>query len=151
MAKLTKESPGCYHQLLDYLSQKTGIAKYKTLTLIESDLYYIDKNGKQKCKYSYKPLKCFNSDGVWHHPKYSSNRLCEFGKMLDMRKPYLSDSEFKFDYYTIDIRLNITDFDVKLNKCGKYRDSLGGGWYSDIDLFELDGLYFAPDFDCSCC
>lgn len=130
----TKHSPGCYHQLLGYLSEKTGISLRKDI--VTQQVYKINKRtGKKKLDYRAMDITVVDKD--------------------ENRHPFIKDQK-RYDlfgivaaYFIVNVPRMIAEFGIEVNDAGNYRDSLGGGWYSNCPLFEIDGKYFAS-MECTC-
>lgn len=139
MRTYTKQSPGCYHSMIDYLSHITGKSKF-----IEIDYTNLS-----------------DVDRLTHNVHFVLN-----GEDLGQLKYIFRKGAIKVltrvDDDSVDIPLNtrfdriykviyrpIEDYGISLVKCGKYKDSLGGGWYSNVDIYTINDQYFAM-MDCTC-
>jgi hypothetical protein len=130
----TKNNPGCYHSMLRYLSEKTGIRMFKE---IERQTVWVTSRhtGKKKLMYCSGNIVVVDKDGNRH--AYMKDQ-----KRYDLRGVEAS-------YFLVSVMRTPEEFGVKINDAGNYRDSLGGGWYSNCNLYEVDGKYFATS-ECAC-
>jgi hypothetical protein len=139
MEKWTKENPGCYHGMIKYLANLHGVSEYiedKVLTL--HDLFHKPDAKKAKhrgLKYNSYNIKVCATNGVTY--KYIEN-----GKRFD-QKGIIPE------YFLCRRLKRIEEFIAKPTLIGKYKDCLGGGWTQSVDLYEVNGKYFAL-MDCSC-
>lgn len=133
---MTQNNPGTYYQLLNYLCELDGISPYK---LIDLGINYVNDRPKQ---YKFSFLIGIKDNLVYYFQGLNNDIQTHLGLIP-------KDTRFDFICFINDIRLKDCPSYSSLNKVGKYKDSLGGGWYSDIDLFEINGLYFAPDMETS--
>lgn len=124
----TKEDPGCYHRMLEYLSNKTGIPVTYELNVGADN---------------------FHSDVIYElrGTKYKLKKL-----MIKGGTPYLWDQQTntplfplttKFDRKYVVKRRKPEDFNYPIWKCGTYRDSHTGGSYSKVPMYKVDDQYFA--------
>lgn len=129
----TKENPGCYHSMLKYLSEKTGIpATYEVNVKpdnFHSDVFYVLRGT------TYRLHKLMKKGGIpylfdqfTHQPLFPLDTKFDRKYVVKNRKP--------------------EDFNYPIWKCGTYKDSLGGGWYSKVPLYKVDDQYFAM-MECS--
>lgn len=146
MSKLTKESPGCIHQLLKALCDK--------------------KNIPYKYKVSYKTIE----DASARNKSYNVHVIIDGKQYRYYRKRQIKGGVFVYELYigdtptTMIASLNIVfdkiwaiktrtpvEFTPELHNLhvGKYKDSLGGGWYSNVELYKLDDNYYA-NMECNC-
>jgi hypothetical protein len=136
----TKDNPGCYHSAIKYLAGIENTSAYKTLVFDSSDKLYRQtksSNPKKKFKlnfYSHQ-IKVIDKDGVSHN--YIENHL---------RYNFRGIEAARFE---VEVLKNFEDFKTPINKAGNYKDSLGGGWHSNCQLYEINGSYFAM-MECSC-
>lgn len=145
------EHVGCYHDMIRYLSEINNVSPYKLIVTDSVEDLYNTIRGRKVLKYpSYKITCILHGESYWFLA-YTSNRLIKKGDYpLNTKGEYIK--EMTFDRYEIRLFKSIKDFpDVSIEKCGKYKDSLGGGWYSNIDLVKINSRYFAPEMECTCC
>lgn len=134
MRTYEKSNPGCYHRLIEYLAQKTGISANKEI-VTKSVWKTSQHTGKKKLVYRACDITVVDKDGQ-RHP------FMENEKRFDKRG-------IEADYFAVMISRPLDEFGVKINNAGNYLDSLGGGWHSNCNLYEVDGKYFAM-MECSC-
>jgi hypothetical protein len=134
MRTYEKSNPGCYHRLIEYLSEKTGISVTKEI-VCKTVWKKSPHTGKNKLVYRAYDITVVDKDGQ-RHP------FMENEKRFDKRG-------IEADYFIVSITRPVDEFGVKINNAGNYRDSLGGGWHSNCNLYEVDGKYFAM-MECSC-
>lgn len=144
----SKENPGCYHQLLNYLAilEDTPI----TITDVYINLNDLYARPTKRSKHKGLKYKSYNiiveyDDGttspfiLTHHGGQRFDKVINKGRVKHK-------VAVKF-HCTRNKRL--TEFKTKPNLVGNYKDSLGGGWYSNCQLYEINGQYFA-DMECTC-
>lgn len=128
MRQYTKENPGCYHSMLEYLSKKTGIPATYQLNVkpdnFHSDVFYV----LGLTTYRLKKLMI----------KGGTPYLCDY----DTSQP-LFPLTTKFDRKYVVKNRKPEDFNYPIWKCGTYRDSHTGGSYSKVPLYKIDDQYFA--------
>lgn len=134
MRQYEKSNPGCYHRLIEYLEKKTGISANKEI-VAKSVWKTSPHTGKKKLVYRAYDITVVDKEGN-RYP------FMEDEKRFDKRG-------IEADYFAVMITRPLDEFGVKINNAGNYRDSLGGGWYSNCSLYEVDGKYFAY-MECSC-
>lgn len=145
--QFTKENPGCYHQMLKYLSELSGIPITEAVQLPYNEVFGVSKKGNKIVKY----------------PSYNINFVIN-GRLVGyltkvMRKgniPVLTNGKEDFpydvniDHFIVIRNRDIHSFGVSIIDHNKsYNDSLGGGWYQKVQLYEVNNKYFAM-MDCSC-
>lgn len=132
--KFTKYNPGCYHSLLKYLSEKTGISLKKEV-IVKNVWKTSPHTGKKKLEYRAMDITVVDKDGQKHPFMDNQIRFDKRGIVAD--------------HFICNVPRLISEYGVDVRNAGNYRDSLGGGWYSNCALFEIDGMYFAS-MECSC-
>jgi len=133
-SKLDRSDPGCYHKLIEYLSQKTGISQFKEV--IKKQVWKTSPHtGKKKLIYMAANIVVVDKKGNRH-------AFMKDQKRYDLRG-------IEADHFAVSVMRDSDEFGVKVNHAGNYRDSLGGGWYSNCSLLEVDGKYFAT-MECAC-
>lgn len=129
----TKDNPGCYHSLLNYLSGITSIERRK-------DIIIKNMNGLRqgkRLKYRSCDITVVATDGnKYSYMQADSKRFDSVGIVAE--------------YFIVSVNKSIEEFGIKLNNAGGYQDSLGGGWYSKCHLVQHNGNYFVPDMECAC-
>jgi hypothetical protein len=139
MEKWTKENPGCYHGMIKYLAEINNTLQItidKVMTLRELYSKPDAKKAKHRgLKYNSYDISVIDMNGVAH--------------------PYIKEGK-RFDQHGIIPQFfmcqrpkNIREFDIQPTKIGKYKDSLGGGWYQSVDLYQINDKFFAL-IDCTC-
>lgn len=132
--KYDRSDPGCYHGLLKYLADKTGISLNKDI--VTKNVYKVSKHtGKKKLQYRAMDVTVVDKEGQ-RHP-FMDNQ-----KRYDLRGIIA-------DHFIVNVPRIISEFGIDVREAGNYRDSLGGGWYSNCALYEVDGKYFAA-MECAC-
>jgi hypothetical protein len=134
MRSYEKSNPGCYHRLIEYLAQKTGISANKEI-VTKSVWKTSQHTGKKKLVYRACDITVVDKEGNRH-------------LFMENEKPF-DKRGIEADYFIVSITRPVDEFGVKINNAGNYRDSLGGGWYSNCNMYEVDGKYFAY-MECSC-
>lgn len=130
----SKSDPGCSHRLREYLSEKTGISLTKDMVI--KNVYKVSKHtGKKKLQYRATDITVVDKSGNI------------FPFMKDQKRYDLHGVDV--DYFIVNVPRAIEEFGIKVNNVGNYRDSLSGGWYSNCELVEVDGRYFAY-MECAC-
>jgi hypothetical protein len=147
MNQRTKENPGCIHDMQRYLSELSGLPTTTVEKMTYRDVFDTTPTGGRKCKY----------------PSYNVNFVID-GKEVgfltkQMRKgniPVLTNGVKDFpydvdiDYFLVTVRRPLADYGIPYINLGKvYKDSLGGGWYSKCELFQVNDQYFA-NMECTC-
>lgn len=139
MREYTKSNPGCYHSMLNYLSQITGISRTKEVEI---------PNIAAVKKFNYSTHFILNGSELG-----SLQPITKKGGVKVLTTKPMSTLELPIDQvfdriYIIEDR-KPPEFGITPNKAGNYKDSLGGGWYSTVSLLEINGHYFAM-MECSC-
>ncbi len=133
-ARLDRNDPGCYHSMLRYLSEKTGISLFKEI--IKQQVWVTSRHtGKKKLVYIASNITVVDKEGNRH-------AFMKDQKRYDLRG-------IEANYFAVSVLRDSEEFGIKINDAGNYRDSLGGGWYSNCSLLEVDGKYFAT-MECAC-
>lgn len=130
----TRSNPGCYHSMLRYLSEKTGISLFKE---IEKQQVWATSRHTGKKKLLYNSCNIIVVDKGGNRHSYMKNQ-----KRYDVRG-------IESSHFLVSVMRDTVEFGLKINDAGNYRDSLGGGWYSNCNLYEVDGKYFATS-ECAC-
>lgn len=143
---MTKDNPGCYHDLRRYLVEKSGLPNTELIVLRRR--MPID-DGRKICKKRGGKLYVKSAGGSW---------------VLAPTKKQIKGGEFVLSFGPDDTKyLPITtlfecayeaeravkEFGIHVKDAGKYRDDLGGGWHSMVPMVQIDGNYFAY-MECSC-
>lgn len=123
----TKDNPGCYHSMIKYLSELTGITMGKTIKIDGV------KKGKKLLYKSYH-INVVDSRGE----RFS---YIEEGKRYDERG-------IMADHFEIWVYRDEEEFGIPISKVGKYKDWEGDGYFL-IDLMKVNDKYFAY-IGCSC-
>ncbi len=129
----------CYHRMLDYLLELTGISKYKQID-------YTSPN---------------NITGGWNHRLH----FILDGKDLGQLRPKLrkggikvltniltgvdTPRDTKFDRIYRDLYRDPEEFNYLITRAKDYKDCLGGGWSSMIPAYWVNDKLFAA-MECSC-
>lgn len=130
----TRSNPGCYHSMLRYLSEKTGISLFKEV--VTKSVWVTSKHtGKKKLMYNSSNIVVVDQNENRH--AYMKDQ-----KRYDLRG-------IEASYFLVSVLRPSEEFGVKINDAGNYRDSLGGGWYSNCNMYEVDGKIFAT-MECAC-
>lgn len=132
--KYTRDNPGCYHSLLRYLSEKTGICLNKEIE-VKNVWKTSPHTGKKKLVYRAVDITVVDKDGQ-RHP------FMQDQKRFDLRGIIA-------DHFICNVPRIISEYGIEVRGAGNYRDSLGGGWYCNCAMFEIDGKFFAS-MECSC-
>lgn len=132
MDDYTKENPGCYHSMIDYLSEITGISKRKDIRL---DNVWMFKSGKKRLRFKSHNITVVDKDGQKHSYIDSQN------KRFDQRG-------IVADYFIANITRPIEEFGIEIKSIGTYKDSLGGGWYQNVSMLQINDKFFAM-MDCA--
>lgn len=132
--KYSRQDPGCYHRMLEYLSIKTGIDLFKDV-VVKSVWKTSPHTGKKKLIHPASNITVVDNEGGTHP------------YMLDQRRYDLRGIEA--NHFVVSLVRSSDEFGITINHAGNYRDSLGGGWYSNCHLLEVDGRYFAT-MECAC-
>ena len=136
MENYTKQNPGCYHSAVRYASELTGIPAEKELEFnIIDDLYDKRNVGKRRLLYKSYNIYGVDSNGnrfpFWeNHKRFDQNGLTA-------------------EKFIAKTSRRLSEFNVPIQSEGSYKDSLGGGWYSMVELFSINGKFFAH-MECSC-
>lgn len=139
MNRNTITNPGCYHSMIHYLSSISNISPYK-----EMNYYTIERA---------KPLThnvhfILNGEDLGQlrirYRKGGIQVLTNASNSIDY------DINTKFDRIYKTILRDKDEFGIQITKLStKYKDSLGNGWYSYVDLYQVNDQYFAM-MDCTC-
>ena len=144
MERNTHSNPGCYHSMINYLSELSGISTHKEIRIDDPQklrskpkVGYSGKKKSGRLLYSSYNIKVVDKDGNVHpyHNQEKSQRYDQAGIIAD--------------HFLVTVRRNIEEFGIKVNPAGKYKDSLGGGWYQMVTMWQVNDQFFA-DMDCSC-
>ncbi len=141
MNKHTRENPGCYHSMLKYLAEIDNLSQHviDRFDKIEQ-LYSIPKNSKTKKT----------------HLKYKSYNIHVIDKQ-DKEHQFMGLHGQRFDkteqievsHFNCFRLRQLSEFTTKPTVIGKYKDSLGGGWYSMCTLYQINNQFFV-DMECTC-
>lgn len=143
----TKSDPGCFHSMITYLSELTGLSKSVQKELIVKeyeDLFKMTKSkppykSKRKLRYQAQSITVVLPDGqlIPFYNKETHKRFDELG--------------IKADHFIIrwEQYRPLDDFNIKIKNEGSYKDSLGGGWHSTVSLYSINDKYFAPQMECA--
>lgn len=133
MEENTKQSPGCYHSLLKYLSELTGISETKDIII--KDLKGLRNKSGKRLAYRASHITVVDCSGDKHSYMIDNKRFDERGITLD--------------HFLVQIRRPIEEFNIELKFEGNYQDSLEGGWSCTISLFSINNQFFAPSMECA--
>lgn len=141
MKQLTKDNPGCYHDMIDYLCELTGASEYKDIVVKnESSLYHPNKSAlnknKRKLKYKAYDIYAIDSSGnkyIYHDGKH---KYSEQGVIAD--------------HFIVRVKKTAKEFNIRIDNAGSYKESFTGGWYTKIGLEKIGDKYFATGIECSC-
>jgi hypothetical protein len=140
MALNTKDNPGCYHSMIKYLASINNV-----------DSYIIDQVNNTRDLFHKPDAKNSKNRGL----KYHSQDIVVVDSKDFQQYPYIYNDK-RYDQNGIVPALflckrlrRISEFNIKPEKIGKYKDSLGGGWYQIVDLYEIDNQFFA-EMECAC-
>jgi len=158
MNTYTKDNPGSNIGLSKYLSEITGISEIKVIeTNNKDDLYWHFPNRKRKrlLRYHSGAIECIKDGISYRFPASVQQRLVkiedkDFMFLKDKSSYITLNRDFDFDFYKAHFWRPIQDFNIELKGAGSYKDCLGGGWYSKVQMFEHNGNYFAPNMEVSC-
>lgn len=130
----SRNDPGCYHRMLEYLVAKTGISLFKEI--VTQRVWKVSPHtGKKKLIYPASNIVVVDNEGNRH--AYMQDK-----KRYDLRG-------VEANHFIVSVLRSSDEYGVTINNAGNYRDSLGGGWYSNCNLLEVDGQYFAT-MECAC-
>lgn len=136
----SKNNPGCYHAAIKYLAEIESTSPYKTLTFDKVESLYLttkSKNPKKRKRLAYKSYKIKAIDAKGNEfPFYDNNLRFDARGVVAVR-------------FEVEVLKRFEDFKAEVKNAGNYKDSLGGGWHSNCQLFEISGNYFAM-MECSC-
>ena len=128
----------CYHDMLKYLSEITGLSYY-----VEVDVPNINE------------VKSFNHRlhfilnevdiGYLMKPQIKGGSWILYSPISSLELPY----DTKFDRIYYNVLRPMTDYPIKPEPYGKYKDSLGGGWYQTVQQYKVNDKVFAM-MECSC-
>lgn len=135
----TKENPGCYHSMMAYLSEVSGMPTTKTISFDRSESLYKmphPKSMKQKRKLLYKSYHITVIDWDGNPQPFMLNNIRWDERGVKARR------------FDVEVDRDVDEFNVPIESAGKYKDSLGGGWYSIIPLYRIHNQFFAPAMEC---
>lgn len=127
----TKDNPGSFHNLLMYLSEKTGISpkvkrvykSFKEAGFRSSIIYVL--NGEKLPQLT----KIQRKGGI--------------DMLTDMQTKTLNiPIDTQFDEIYEMVPRDLKEFGIEIHKAGKYHVSEGGGWYSKQQMYRVDDQYF---------
>lgn len=135
----TRENPGCYHRMLDYLSEITGKSRF-----IEQEF----KDISEVDRLTYNTHFILNGEDLGQLQYiFRKGAVKMLTRVIDKTVDISLDTKFDRIYRIINRPLK--DFGIEPIKVGKYKDSLGGGWYSTVDLYQVNDKFFAM-MECTC-
>jgi len=142
MIQYTKENPGGPYSMLKYLSEISGISLRKELEFDSMDKLRRKNGSKTKSK-SYLIYNAYDIKVVIN------------GEIIPYMIPGPSFGDWRFDNvykdtpekFIVTVDRSYEEFGIEIKPAGTYNDSLGGGWSSKIDLYNINGNYFAPDME----
>lgn len=154
---MTQSSPTCFHGALDYLSKLTGISRKKEIILdnIEATRYKT-KNGKSSLLYpAFNIFVIINGTKYWRPRKKQIKGGSFLWLLQEIPTDYNPiDVEFpidtKFDVVGVVVNRAIEEFGIPIEKVGSYKDSLGGGWYTNCTMYKVGECYYVPNMECTC-
>lgn len=132
----TKSSPSCYHGALDYASQITGLSVRKEILLYKHEHLRTKPNSKGKTK-----LKYYSYD---IRVETACGKTVSYFPMPNIR----FDSLYEAKRFIVTVNRHIDEFGLDFVNVGKYKDSLGGGWHSMVNLYKHNNFYYA-DMECA--
>lgn len=147
MEEFTKNNPGCYHQLLEYLSKISGIPLKKEIVFNSvRDMVEKNKNGKTVLKYNRRDIWVEKNGNRYWMPikKQRKGGLYE----IEMQDGTTFPIGTEWDRVGVYITRQQKEFGIEIIPSGKYQDSLGGGWSQSVALYRINDKYFA-DMDCA--
>lgn len=128
---MTKDNPGSIHDLIQYLSDKTGIPTHEKIVI------------KDQSKAGYKSdiIRILNGQQLPQLVKIQrKGNILELTDELTKSMSIPIDTVFDEVYYMK--RRFMDSFGIKINNAGTYKMCEGNGWYSNQTLYEVDGKYF---------
>lgn len=152
-----KENPGCWHDLLNYCSELTGLS-----TRIEKTLQSFDQTRKKlprgRSKLMYSSYDIFaETQGVRFYQPLTKQikggeKIMYFGVLPE---GYSGSNEFpldfKFDRIGVIVRRPVEDYKkagVVIHAAGNYKDWEGDGYFN-VSRYRINNQYFA-DLSCNC-
>ena len=129
---------GCYHSMLKYMSDLSGISYMKKLSfksVEESGLSYANHfilNGEDLGALT----KIYRKGGILVLTD-------QFSKSLNIPINTEFDEIFRL------VPRKIEEFGIPFQKVGNYTDSLGGGWTCKVPRYRVKDKFFA-EIECTC-
>lgn len=143
----TREMPGCYHSALSYASDTSGIPLKKEIVFDSvQDLVFKNKKGKMELKYRRRDI-WVEKDGQRYWSPYKRN-VKGGGIVITTSENVNFPVGTKWDRVGVCIDRGLSEFGLPIKPEGTYRDSLGGGWYQNVELYSINGKFFA-NMDCA--
>ncbi len=141
MALNTKNNPGCYHSMISYLAQINNVSQWAIDTVYRiRDLYWrpdAKKAKHRRLRYKSYDITVVDKNGSFHPFIENGRRFDDTARNVDVM------------FFACKRLRRVADFDIKPTKIGKYNDSLPGGWYQKVDLWQINDQFFA-EMDCTC-
>lgn len=129
----TQSNPGCYHSMLAYLSELSGISARKEIK--KNKVIYSLGSGKPKLQFKSWDIIVVDREGNKHSYMENCKRYDERGIVVD--------------HFLVMVNRSLDEFGIEIEDAGSYKDCLGGGWHQMVQLFKVNDQYFAT-MDCSC-
>ncbi len=143
---MTKDNPGCIHQMYAYLRELSGIHSVVTKKMTYKEVFRANAKGNRVCRYPTKDISfVIKGENVGYLHK--AWRKGNVPVLTDGKRDFPYDVEI--DHFLVNVPLKLEEFGIPFQKVGKYKDSLGGGWYSKVDLYQVNDKFFA-NMDCTC-
>lgn len=147
MRNYTITNPGCYHSLLSYLSQLSGLSTTEVVKLDYNQVFRTNKRGNRIGLFSsYNIDFVINGRSVGYLHKQI--RKGNVPVLTNGKEDFPYDVDI--DHFLITRNRGIYSFGIDIIDHGKsYNDSIGNGWYSKCRLYQVNDQYFAM-MDCTC-
>lgn len=133
MEENTYHNPGCYHSMISYLSEISGISAKKDIEV--NSVWNTMKSGKKKLKFKSWNITVVDKDGnKYAYMQAGNKRFDQCGIIADK--------------FIVSVTRNMNEFGIEVKSAGSYKDSLGGGWHQMVQRYQINDKYFAM-MDCA--
>ncbi len=141
--KHTKETPGNFHNMMEYLHAITGEPIYKILTFERMDQLRrpVKKYGgktKTVLKFPARTITIVSGDETYPYMVKPHGGESTYKVRFDLHYP-----DKPIDVILVQVYRAIDEFGDVVQDAGSYRNSLGGGWHETVQLYRIENQYFA--------
>lgn len=137
MDKYTKQSPGSGYDMYKYLEEISGISSRKEIEIKTIE----GLRRKTASKVKNKTVLKFQARDIV--AVINGERI---PYMLGQSQNIRFDAQYKDppEKFLVSVHRQLDEFGVEISPAGLYNNCLGGGWSEKVQLYRVNGKYFAP-------